>query len=146
MSVCGSCARFGVEKAKVPEVTGRSRVVQPIQQRAARARSRDVFEEHPETLAPGFGRVVREARERAGLSLEELGLRLNERKTVLAKVEDESLVPSDELIRKLEKLFGISLLSKPEAASQPGAAAKASGPLTLGDLLADALKKKKQGG
>lgn len=145
MSVCGDCVKFGVEHAgAAAEVTGRSRVTQSLERRAARGRSRDVFEEMAEELVEDYGARVRRAREARGLTLEQLGEILKTRRDTLAKVESGSYHPEETLIRKLEKELGIKLKEKPEAPS--GVGGKPSTPdkaLTLGDLIKQQLDKKK---
>lgn len=146
MSVCGNCVKFGVEHAGAKaEVTGRSRVTQSLERRAVRGRSRDVFDEMPEELVEDYGARVRAARTARGVSLEELGVRLKERRDTLAKVESGSYHPEEALIRKLEKEFGIKLKEKPEA--PPGAGLQTKGAdktLTLGDLIKKELDKGKK--
>lgn len=148
MSVCGNCVKFGVEHAGAQtEVTGRSRVTQSLERRAARGRSRDVFEEMQEELVEDYGQRVRRAREARGMTLEQLGERLKTRRDTLAKIESGSYHPEESLIRVLEKELGIKLKEKPEApagvggqpAAQPGNKA-----LTLGDLIKQAQQSEKR--
>lgn len=141
MSVCGNCVKFGVEQAGAQaEVTGRSRVTQSLERRAARGRSRDVFEQMQEELVEDYGQRVRRAREQRGLTLEQLGEKLKTRRDTLAKVESGSYHPEEALITKLEKELGIKLKEKPETPAgmggqPPPSATKA---LTLGDLIKQA--------
>lgn len=145
MSVCGDCVRFGVEQAGAKtEVTGRSRTTAALEGRAARSRTRDVFSDMPEELVPDYGERVRDARTRMGLSVEDLGKRINERQGELAKLEAGSYHPPDTLVRKLEKFFGIKLMEKPEAPASTGGPKPKSGPLTLGDLIKSELEKSKK--
>lgn len=146
MSVCGNCVKFGVEQAGAQaEVTGRSRVTQSLERRAARGRSRDVFEEMSEELVEDYGARVRRARESRGWTLEQLGARLKERRDTLAKVEGNSYHPEEALIKKLERELGIKLKEKLEAPS--GVGGKPATPdkaLTLGDLIKQAQQAEKK--
>jgi putative transcription factor len=146
MSVCGNCVRFGVEQAgAATEVTGRSRTTAALENRAIRSRTRDVFTDMPEELVEDYGDRVRQARTKLGLSIEDLGKRLNERQGEIAKVESGSYHPPDALVRKLEKFFGIKLMEKPEAPAGVGGATKpVGGPLTLGDMIKSELEKSKK--
>lgn len=148
MNVCGNCVKFGVEQAGAQtEVTGRSRTTAALENRAARARTRDVFRDAPEELVEDYGERVRAARTRMGLSIEDVGKKINERQSELAKLESGTYHPPDALVRKLEKFFGIKLMEKPEAPAgiggQPAGKPK-SGPLTLGDLIKSELEKNKK--
>lgn len=146
MSVCGNCVKFGVEHAGAQtEVTGRSRVTQSLERRAARSRSRDVFDEMPEELVEDYGQRVRRAREARGLTLEQLGEILKTRRDTLAKVEGGSYHPEEALIRKLEKELSIKLKEKPEAPAGVGGQMKQPDKaLTLGDLIKQQMDKGKK--
>lgn len=142
MSVCGSCVKFGVEQAgQRNEVTGRSRVTASLEKRATRQRSRDIYDDMQEELVEDYGERVKRAREKRGLTLEQLGDKMAERVQILAKVESQTFHPPDGLVAKLEKELGIKLKEKPEApAGVGGAKPKPGGPLTLGDLIKQQLK------
>lgn len=145
MSVCPNCVRFGVEQAGLKtEVTQRSRVTQSLEKRAARSRSRDIYEHMQEELVEDYGGRVRNARTRKGLSVEDLAKRLMEKQSVIAKVEANDYHPPDSLVRKLERELDVKLMEKPEAPAGVGAppSPKSSGPLTLGDLIKRELEKK----
>lgn len=145
MSVCGNCVKFGVEQAGAAnEVTGRSRTTAALQTRAARGRTRDVFADMPEELVEDYGERVRLARQRLGLSIEDVGKKINERQNELAKLEQGTYHPTDALVRKLEKFFGIKLMEKPEAPAGVGGPKPAGGPMTLGDMIKSELEKTKK--
>jgi uncharacterized protein (TIGR00270 family) len=86
----------------------------------ARPRSleeRDLYREIPELeLAPDWFRRIRVAREKLNWTPEELGKRLNEKKSVILKMESGAFRPPDESIRKIERLLKIRLRAEPEAA------------------------------
>jgi putative transcription factor len=146
MSVCGNCVKFGVEQAgpKV-EVTGRSATTQAMERRAVRAKPRDIYDQMQEELVEDYGERVKQARTRAGLSVEDLGKAINERASNLANIEKGTYHPPDALVRKLEKALDVKLKEKPEPSAGIGgrpvgnAGAKE---LTLGDLIKKQLEKK----
>lgn len=144
MSVCGGCVKFGVEQAGAQtEVTGRSRVTQSLEKRAVRSRGRDIYDQMQEELVEDYGERVRAARTRKGLSIEDLGKKINERQTELAKVEAGTYHPTDLLVSKLERELGIKLKEKPEApAGMGGQQPTTNKALTLGDLIKKQLEKK----
>lgn len=146
MSVCGGCVKFGVEQAGAQtEVTGRSRVTQTLEKRAVRGRTRDIFEDMKEELVEDYGDRVRQARTRKGMTLEQLGEKLKERVSELAKVEAGTYHPTDTLVNKLERELGIKLKEKPETPAGVGGP-KPTGDkaLTLGDLIKQQLDNKKK--
>ena len=147
MSVCGGCVKFGVEQAgAATEVTGRSRVTQAVEKRAVRGRTRDIYESMQEELVEDYGERVRNARNRKGMTLEQLGERLKERVSELAKVEAGTYHPTDTLVAKLERELGIKLKEKPEVPSgiggKPVGGTGQDKALTLGDLIKKQLEKK----
>lgn len=146
MHVCGDCIKYGVEQAGAKnEVTGRSRTTAALENRAIRGRTRDVFADMPEELVEDYGDRVRQARNRLGLSIEDVGKQINERQSELAKLESGSYHPPDVLVKKLERFFNIKLMEKPEApVGVGGPKPQKSGPITLGDLIKDELAKNKK--
>lgn len=144
MSVCGNCVKFGVEQAgAATEVTGRSRITASLERRAVRSQARDIYAGDEMELAEDYGERVRKARVARGLSVEDLGKKLNERVNILAKVEAGTYHPDDSLVAKLEKEFGIKLKEKVERPAGVGGQAKAGDKaLTLGDLIKKQLDKK----
>jgi putative transcription factor len=87
-------------------------------------------------LTDDLGTKIRLAREKAGLSHQELGKRISEKVSVLRKIESGKMVPDNLLTEKLEHALRLKLLvpvSEPKVptvalASRPAAP-------TLGDLL-----------
>ena len=121
LRLCAACARFGtlldptpapIEAAPAP---GRS-VVSASRPTGVRRRleERDLYQEIGELqLVDDWGRRVRTAREARGWTPEELGKHLNEKKSVVLKLESGSFHPPDELVRKLEHLLKVRLRAEP---------------------------------
>lgn len=86
----------------------------------------------------GYGAAVRRARESMGLTREELAAHVQEKSTVIKKIENEELRPSLQLARKLEKALRITILrevsEEEEAIFKPQPATKQERP-SLGDFL-----------
>lgn len=61
-------------------------------------------------VVEGYGSLVRRAREKLGLSHEELGRRIAEKVSVLKKIENEKMVPDQKVSEKLEHILGIKLM------------------------------------
>ena len=61
-------------------------------------------------LVKGFGKLIREAREAAGLDHDELGRRINEKTSVLKKLEAQKMRPDNKLAGKLQYALKIKLL------------------------------------
>jgi putative transcription factor len=121
--VCGSCFKNASKSAtkldtKSPVTRSDSASVrQPVVHRSVREkRIYDIVEDYP--------RVVREARERAGMNIQDLALRAQIKESVLRRIEAAKLVPDYEVARKIEKVLRISLLTEQESESEPSFAGK----------------------
>ncbi|MFB6069025.1 MAG: multiprotein bridging factor aMBF1 [Halobacterium sp.] len=96
-------------------------------------RRRDMFDEMEE-LASDYDDRIRNARESEGLSQEELANELNEKASVIRKLERGDSLPSDDVREKLEKRLGIVLTeSGDEAGDEEWSSSSDSAGLTLGD-------------
>ncbi len=62
-----------------------------------------------EEIVENYGEIIKKARMKKGLSLEELAKKINERESYLRHVEREEMLPNDALIKKLEKELNIKL-------------------------------------
>ncbi|MEM2906085.1 MAG: multiprotein bridging factor aMBF1 [Candidatus Bathyarchaeia archaeon] len=139
MSVCDSCRRLGKTVADEPLPAGREGQPRPRPRlggvkptRAPEDLGRAL---ERSALVKGYGQVVRKAREENAWSHEELGLRINEKASVIQKIEAEKLVPDDLLVRKLEHALRVKLLVEPP--ELPVAKVEPPRPLTLtlGDVV-----------
>ncbi len=143
LTVCTECSKHGkatweepVKSALLPQrQTGVSAHGTPIsgpiqiKKRVVTARvdiSQEVVSNYPE--------LIRESRERLGYSHEDLGKKINEKESVLRKIETGKMSPNDQLISKLEHTLKIKLLVPvgEEKVPLPKTAAQE---LTLGDVM-----------
>jgi putative transcription factor len=100
-NVCMACSKHG--KPYVPaSMPGRKKPLAPKQQRKIGLADATV-------LAPDFARIIREARMKAGLTHEQLGMKMNEKAQPLKKIESGALKPDEILAKKLERQLGIKL-------------------------------------
>lgn len=97
---------------------------------------RDMFDDVDE-VAQDYDQRIRQAREQAGLSQESLADQLNEKASLIRKLEHGNVLPSDRMQQKLERALDISL-----SASEGGAdedteweGGSATGEYTLGDVV-----------
>ena len=77
--------------------------------------------------------MIRTARERSGMSQLEVARRINERASVIAKLETGKMMPTIELARKLERLFKLTLLEEAEIPDVPLKSSDQA--TTLGDVV-----------
>lgn len=136
LDVCNECAKFGVEAKKpVPKEEGPKPVIaQRLEYRERRAKPRDVLQaSETEELVEDYAQRIRNARSKKGMSMKDLAMKINERLTVLAKIETGDMTPDDKIVSKLEKELGIRL--KEKVVDTPVAKGMSSSALTLADLI-----------
>lgn len=125
LRLCSECARFGTvldppavpATVNVPGRPMRTPRVAPVRSASQRGEERDLFSEMPELeLAADWPKRIRGAREARQWTPEDLGKRLNEKKSVVLKLESGSFRPPDALVRKLEHMLGVRLRAEPAPA------------------------------
>lgn len=136
LAVCSNCVKFGdqtgIPLKKRPGVP--PDILLRLEARKRRMTVRDVYTTAgEEVLVDDFADRIRVAREKKGWKQVELGTKINERVSIIAKLESGEMIPPDTLIKRLERALEIKLMEKVQAP----VARKATGPskpLTLGDL------------
>ena len=138
LKVCQNCAKFGHEKTapKSPSAaassTGAPRAG-PGPKKAAY--SVDVFTKMgDQEMVSDYPKRIREARMSLNLTPEELGKKINEKHSIIGKLESGALLPSDELVKKLEKALNIKLKEKYQPVSALKSKQQPNG-VTLGDFI-----------
>ena len=98
LNVCPDCVKFG--KALAP-LRGRAQQSSP--------KKAEVKEEKVKLLVEDYGKAIKNKRQSMGLSQKDFAAKLNEKESVIHKIETGALEPSFELAEKLEKILGIKL-------------------------------------
>jgi len=104
LKVCDSCAEMG-EEVKTSSRKKRKK------KSSGRSRSK---KGSSEVLVNDYGERVKDAREDETLSIAELSDELNEKESLLKKIEQGELKPDKPLAKKLSKRFNITLYTNPE--------------------------------
>jgi len=105
LRVCEACARYGTA---VTEPERRKSSFSSISTMSARQRDMyqmDIAIEEQEPVMDDYGRKVKEAREKAGLRQEELARMINEKHSLLRKIENETITPTEEVRMKIERVL-----------------------------------------
>jgi putative transcription factor len=148
LQVCDDCADFGTEvrqqtssssstKYSTSSSSGRSSgsTSSGSGSSGGRSRRRDMFDQMDE-IAQDYDQRIRKARESEGLSQEELARQLNEKASLIRKLERGDMIPSDTVQKKLERALDISLsesaVSDDDSEWSSGAS---KGGYTLGDVV-----------
>jgi putative transcription factor len=139
LAVCSECSKLGKVYYEEPKqkVAGPRRGAAPkplmIQTKKPQAPKVDTTLE----LVENFQVNIRQAREKLGLSHEELGKRINEKVSLLRKIETGKMTPDNRLATMLEHALKIKLIvpAKEEKVPQARLTKTAGRDLTLGDLI-----------
>ncbi len=128
LETCVTCGSLGTEIRRPQAFSG------PTSKVAfhSRTRYRDIYRQMEGELDPDFNDIVKNARERAGLTQEHLATKIMEKALVIKKIERKELTPDDKLRKKLEKALNVNLLI--EIGREKAQRGKPSGNLTLGDV------------
>jgi putative transcription factor len=94
----------------------------------------DMFDEMDEVV-PDYDDRIRQGREDRGLTQEELADQLNEKASLIRKLERGDVLPSDSVQRKLEKALDVSLSEGGGGEDADWSGGSATGGTTLGDVV-----------
>ncbi|MHB1909423.1 MAG: multiprotein bridging factor aMBF1 [Nitrososphaerales archaeon] len=113
--VCDSCSRLGTP-ARVPSRPSLEKKPARLDSQPPRSQARSVrrfdaseFEDQEVELDRDYPKLIKKGREQMGLSQEEVGMKINEKPSVISHLENGSMKPSDPLARKLEHFLRIKL-------------------------------------
>lgn len=119
LNVCSACGSYG--KVLKKQVVFKKN---PVAEKAP---------EPVEVVVSNYAKLIRESREKRNLTQKDFARFLNEKESVVQKLENGVLVPPLSMAKKLEKLLRIKLVEIEEESAVPPN--KGSGPLTIGDIL-----------
>lgn len=146
LQVCDSCAGFGTEvttqdagsststKYSTSSTGTSSDSTSSSGGGGGTRRRRDMFDQMEE-VAPDYDDRIRNAREAEGISQEELAKSINEKASLVRKLERADMLPSDDVQRKLEKRLDITLTEASGTADEEWSSGDTGDGLTLGDMV-----------
>jgi putative transcription factor len=136
LNVCEKCASYGRVIGKLKqEEPPKAKKKQELQAKEELAKAKKEAETI-QLIVPNYPELVRKAREKLGLKQEDFAKKLNERESVIHKLESGLMKPSIDLARKLERFLKIKLVEEVDTeAGSSGLKAKGSDGLTIGDLI-----------
>ncbi len=102
MHVCKSCAT-GMTPIEVIDnsINNSSKPGMPEAKRK--------FDYGLQDMTEGYGDTIKNAREKAGMTNKDLAIKINEKESLLARIERNQLVPESKVAKKLENALGIKL-------------------------------------
>ncbi|WP_406535876.1 multiprotein bridging factor aMBF1 [Methanobrevibacter sp.] len=134
MVVCKECSKLGTIQKAPPKPKFRQ---QPKgkKQNTNRNRNYSRRDEPTEELVEDFAIEIRKARESKNWSREDLGKKINERVSVITRIETGKMTPDTKLTKKLEKALNIKLLEKINNVDLNQFVNSSSGERTLGNIM-----------
>ena len=144
ITVCNNCAQHGVKIQKHSTSTyikssfSRDRAIRPKRQALKKPRIDDL------EIIPDYAKKIRNARNTLGLNQDQFAQKLNEKPSLLRRIETGKVEPTIKLAKKIEDVYKIKIIKKVteiEADVSNNKYMKKSSGTSLGDLAF--IKKKK---
>ena len=134
MVVCKECSKLGTIQKAPPKPKFRQQPKGKPQQNT-RKRNYSRNDEPTEELIEDFEAEIRKARESKNWSREDLGKKINERVSVITRIETGKMTPDTKLTKKLEKALNIKLLEEVNNVDLNQFINSSSGERTLGNIM-----------
>lgn len=128
LTVCNRCVKYGTVVGETPASQKNIRTGNTGFRPGVPGYKKIEIDE----INPNYGQMIRKAREKIGLTQEKLAKKINEKMSLVGKIERSEIVPDDAVRKKLERLLDITLIERLEA--QELRPSKGSKTLTLGDI------------
>ncbi len=147
LHACSRCAELGEPMHRTrkpgfgPSTPPKSRPVSIPRPSSSTRHTSVRFRPQRRELVPveDFTKLIRKAREQRSWAQKEVARQLHERASVITKVESGKMAPTIKLVRKLERLFKLTLLEEAESVDLSPVPSQSS--VTLGDVVQ--IKRKK---
>ena len=120
LTVCSACGRFG-------QILAKPKIIPKVQKKVA-------VVEVEFGIVDDYSKLIKDAREKRGLKQEEAAIAMNEKESILSKIEAGKQKPSIDLAKKLEKFFHITLIEEVKAESMTLEKSTLDG-LTIADFI-----------
>jgi putative transcription factor len=127
LDVCQACCRFGKMLVPVKRYSPKEQHMM-LKKSAPR-------EESVELIVDNYSEIVKKKRESMGLSQKEFAMKLNEKESIIHKIETGHLEPSLDLAGKLQKVLGIKLVERHQETRMAAGKGKKDAGFTLGDFV-----------
>jgi len=122
VEVCESCVKFGRKIEEVKDIHPKKKVTPGV-----------FIPKREVVMVENYGKLIEDSRKKMGLTRKEFARKMNEKESVIRRVEMEELVPDEKLLKKIEKFLEIKLTEVYEEQSLQVKSKK--GTLTIGDVV-----------
>ncbi|ATZ61048.2 MAG: multiprotein bridging factor aMBF1 [Methanosarcinales archaeon Met12] len=108
LNVCDSCAQYGEGTNKPKRIAPAPRI------KIKTRRQGDVYSQIKDDIAQDYHEIVREARQAHGWTHEELADKINEKASLIRRIERREMLPDEKVRKKLEHILDIRLVENVE--------------------------------
>jgi putative transcription factor len=132
LNVCKHCAKFGKVVANVHD----KKFIQKMQKKQEKQKRPQLLSKNElvETLVEDFATLIKEKREKLNLKQEDFAKKINEKASIIHKIETGHFEPNINLARKIERFLKVKIVEQQESRS-PQLEKTASDSFTLGDFI-----------
>ena len=138
MIVCKECSKLGKIQKAPPKPKFRKQEKpknKTKNKNKSKPKNYSRNDEPTEELIEDYSTVVRNAREAKNWSREDLGKKINERVSVITRIESGKMTPDNKLTKKLERTLDVKLLEKINNVDLNQFINNSSGERTLGNIM-----------
>ena len=124
IEICESCGKFGnlIEEVKPKEQKAEGLFLKKAPE----------LEENQEEMKSDYGKLIIQARKKMGLERKDFAMKINEKESIIKRIESQEMVPDEKLQKKIEGFLEIKLSEAYEKARLNNQPNKEN--LTLGDI------------
>jgi putative transcription factor len=114
ITVCQSCAQYGkkIPKGKKPITTIRPKTTPVIMSSTQKTSKSDDILEPSIEIIPDFAQKMRDIRTKLNLNQEKFAKKLNEKPSLIKRIESGKVEPSLKLAKKIEEVYNLKLLKE----------------------------------
>lgn len=129
LNLCKECSKFGKVISAVR-----------VEEKAARKREKGIMLEKPKeeesilSIVPDYGGIIKKKREEMGIKQEDFAKKLNEKASLIHKIEINQFEPGIDLARKIERFLHIKLVEQQEIKPEKFGGTKGEH-FTIGDFI-----------
>src|SRR3989304_7527424 len=137
LTVCIECSKHGkiISKEDITVEKRTPKTQSPLLIKAQKKKTGEAKVEITQEVVEDYDSKIRQAREKLGLSHEELGKKISEKESVLRKIETRKMAPNNLLVTKLEHALKIKLLVPISEEKIPQIPKSPNRELTLVDMM-----------
>ena len=129
MLVCKECAKYGELIGEASEDVKKPKKVK-----------KEIKVEVEEAIVPNYPKIIREARERLGLTQEQMAKKLKLKESLYKKIEEGKLEPTIDIAKRIEKELNVKLVEEISGEKFENESGEKN--LTLGDVVTIRKRKK----